>query len=397
MNCHLHHFSLPKKLLDQLTQNNTGLWSELCGVYLHVPVEEDFDDLYWDDDYREGKSPKNWMRTKYTGEQEDYAVGETYPDSLRLLREAEEWIGDYLKRNNRKERFKDLPLEPDAHRIFEPGNINRVLERLMVRDIFQTGCLEPEEIEAWRERLRERIDVSKSYIEAMGDTKTYQSLTDAMEALRGMRGDRDRLDRAIWYDKNGVRQELGRNPEILLDMIEQEIHETEHQIGAAMHAFDPLAEPITDTLYYNYDYGDDWLFRITCEGIYSRWENEPVTDEEMDARLNGIDCRDPSTEQKLKASRWGKDYMLSYEYEDPDHQQVGEPIRTALKQAELNHTPVCIYAEGLPLIEDVGGPSGFFDFLRTIHGEDKEEAAGLRSWAKGQGWTGTTGKPEALL
>lgn len=397
MNCHLHHFSLPKKLLGQLTRNNTGLWTELCGVYLHVPVAEDFDDLYWDDDYREGKSPKNWMRTKYTGEQMDYAVGETYLDSLRLLQEAEEWIGDYLKRNDRKGRFKDLPLEPEARMIFEPGNINRVLERLAVRDILQTGCLVHGETEAWRERLRNRIAVSRSYIEAMEDTQTYKSLTDAMEALRMMRTDRHRLDQAIWYDKNGVRQELGRNPETMLDIIEQEIHETEHQIGTAMHAFDPPAEPITDTLYYNYDYGDDWLFRITCERIYSRWEDEPVTDEEMDTRLNNIRHRDPATEQKLKESRWGKDYMLSYEYEVPDHQQVGEPTRTALKQAEQNHVPVCIHAEGLPLIEDVGGPGGFFDLLRTIHGEDKEEAAGYRTWAKGQGWTGTIGKAETLL
>ena len=84
-NCHLHHFEFPKKLLRQLTGNRTKDWAELCGVYLHAPVDEDFEDLYWDDDYREGKSPNAWMRSKYTGEAADYAVGETYIDTLRLM------------------------------------------------------------------------------------------------------------------------------------------------------------------------------------------------------------------------------------------------------------------------------------------------------------------------
>lgn len=45
-------------------------WSKLCGLYFRYPAgtsEEEMQDLYWDDDYREWESSKVWMRKKYTG------------------------------------------------------------------------------------------------------------------------------------------------------------------------------------------------------------------------------------------------------------------------------------------------------------------------------------------
>ena len=39
---------------------------KLCGLYFRFPCD-DFDDLYWDDDYEDGKSFETWIRHKYTG------------------------------------------------------------------------------------------------------------------------------------------------------------------------------------------------------------------------------------------------------------------------------------------------------------------------------------------
>jgi len=48
-------------------------------------------------------------------------------------------------------------------------------------------------------------------------------------------------------------------------------------------------------------------------------------------------------------------------------------------------------------VEDVGGIGGFFKFLQTIHGEDEEEAAGMRQWARSLGWKEVRPRPEGLL
>ena len=79
-NSHLHRFCLPKEVFQKLTDGKNkvdkfGLveydgkyknWLNLCGLYFRYPTE-DFEDIYWDDDYEEGQSIKTWFRRKYTG------------------------------------------------------------------------------------------------------------------------------------------------------------------------------------------------------------------------------------------------------------------------------------------------------------------------------------------
>ena len=101
--------------------------------------------------------------------------------------------------------------------------------------------------------------------------------------------------------------------------------------------------PVTDKLNYNYDYGDDWNITITKHK----------------------DCKD----------------LLN-------HNLIGED---ELKEAERTvidkHMPVCLYKEGLSVLDDVGGLAGFARFLGTIYeGTDKEEASDARKWARSLGW-----------
>ncbi|MBE6035004.1 MAG: hypothetical protein E7222_09965 [Clostridiales bacterium] len=79
-NSHLHRFCFPKKVFQKLTggknkvdkydyveyDGNYKNWVNLCGLYFRYPTE-DFEDIYWDDDYEEGQSIKTWFRKKYTG------------------------------------------------------------------------------------------------------------------------------------------------------------------------------------------------------------------------------------------------------------------------------------------------------------------------------------------
>ncbi|WP_084502868.1 IS1096 element passenger TnpR family protein [Proteocatella sphenisci] len=99
---------------------------------------------------------------------------------------------------------------------------------------------------------------------------------------------------------------------------------------------------VTEELIYNYDFGDNWKIKITkykdCEDLLKN---------------NIID------EYELKVA---EDIVIS------------------------KHKPVCINKVGVSVLDDVGGLSGFADFLGTIYeGEDKEEASGARMWAKSLG------------
>lgn len=101
--------------------------------------------------------------------------------------------------------------------------------------------------------------------------------------------------------------------------------------------------PVTKELLYNYDFGDDWVVKIT----------------------KPHDCED-----LLEQNRLGED-------------ELEEARNTVIDK----HKPVCIHKEGISVLDDVGGLSGFADFLGTIYEEDnKEEASQARTWARSFGW-----------
>lgn len=102
--------------------------------------------------------------------------------------------------------------------------------------------------------------------------------------------------------------------------------------------------PVSKELIYNYDFGDDWTVRITK---YDDFEDL-------------LSCNAISNDELAEA----KSLLMT------------------------KHQPVCIYKEGLSVLDDVGGLSGFANFLGTIYeGEDKEKASTARTWARNFGWS----------
>ncbi len=102
--------------------------------------------------------------------------------------------------------------------------------------------------------------------------------------------------------------------------------------------------PVTHKLIYNYDFGDDWIITITKEK----------------------DCK-----ELLQ-----KGYILEDE------------LLEAEETAVTKHKPVCIHKDGVFVLDDVGGLSGFARFLREIYeGEDKEEGRNYKTWAQSLGWS----------
>lgn len=104
--------------------------------------------------------------------------------------------------------------------------------------------------------------------------------------------------------------------------------------------------PLTKELIYNYDFGDDWVVKIT------KYDN----------------CND-LIEQNLIADN---------------------ELRAAQEIVLYDYKPVCLHKEGLSVLDDVGGLGGFADFLGRIYeNEDKSEASDYRAWAKSLGWRPT--------
>lgn len=108
-----------------------------------------------------------------------------------------------------------------------------------------------------------------------------------------------------------------------------------------------LREPQSSRIEYFYDYGDDWKVSIRIEKAF--YEGD------------------------------GKD--------DP-------AVRTVLDRQR----PVCVAADGLPVMDDVGGIYGYLEFLERLYGgTDADKRAEARDWAREMGWTGRMKKPQNML
>lgn len=116
------------------------------------------------------------------------------------------------------------------------------------------------------------------------------------------------------------------------------------QYGPGTVTLEPEVLPITHKIFYHYDYGDGWQLTITLLK----------------------NCRDLLDEGHITS------------------EQLSEAEATVTGK----HKPVCLYRDGLSVMDDVGGMSGFANFLRTIHeGEDADERASMREWATEMGWS----------
>lgn len=77
--------------------------------------------------------------------------------------------------------------------------------------------------------------------------------------------------------------------------------------------------------------------------------------------------------------------------------RVAEDLESVLAEISAKERPVCVAADGLNVVDDCGGLYGYLDMLRTINGDDKEEADSMKEWARGLGWTGRKSKPGNML
>ena len=99
----------------------------------------------------------------------------------------------------------------------------------------------------------------------------------------------------------------------------------------------PKISPVTHKITYNYDYGDNWEVEIT-----RITENSSL------------------------------------------HGQLEEAKKIVINE----HKPVCVYKKGAFVLDDVGGMSGYTNFISTINeSDDEEDVEGYKIWAESLGWS----------
>ena len=373
-NSHLHRFEISDEEFNALTCRKAGVWAELCGSLFHY-VNDELSDMYWDDDYDESQSVKNWFRKKYVGPYIQKSVSETYIETKRA-------VSQFMKK------YKIEPgstFEELREKVYVEDGMNYLSERLTLGELLtnkapKAGTERNKAYKKWCERLyKKKLEVD-SRISSLRN-KQRMELFGAMKTLKILRTNMNVVDDMIYYgtpdevlEKTGHSVEEWENAEsILIPQLEEECME-------AFTDLNPKLTPLFDTLYYEYDFGDGWRVKITV-----------------------LDKYDRKTNADLSTSEWfvpeiihEADKLKRYRYFQGD-QEVDEELRSILAHVDAKESPRCIASDGLNVLDDVGGVGGYSDMLLVLNGDDPIEKESMKDWARGMGWTGRLSKPENML
>ena len=138
--------------------------------------------------------------------------------------------------------------------------------------------------------------------------------------------------------------------------------------------------PVANTIVYSYDYGDGWEVKITCtDGFYinDRYDDNPS------GWVTGV-LDDKCAMEEMRI------------YNIRDERIEGEEV-TDIAKVKVYDKPECIAVDGMPVMDDVGGPYGYINFLQELHEGDPDEREENKIWAKGMGWTGRMPKAKSVL
>lgn len=332
-NSHLHQFTLPNDRTLEMSGNTLTTWTVMLGILFRSPLMDE-DDQFWADDYQ-GGSFKNWLRKKYTGPYLSQCQGEgliSCWESMMQLDMEEEYYLLYERQGDRPDGDEFLtsvqPVRAGKPKPLHQNTAHRI------------ECVETEDIPAEGIRwifeqnpfaLLERLPLC--FVLAPGQDKLPE-LCDEQE-------------------KKAVEDSICHSATEMYRSLRQSIHNV-----IAARNDSPLRQvmpiPCTDTLLYEYDFGDGWRIKITAsENCPDLVESGRVTQTELD-RAN-VKCRE-------------------------------------------TYRPVLIAKDGEMLLDDVGGLNGYAEFLRAINpdmdsltdadacADAKQQKKELLEWAKDMGW-----------
>lgn len=404
-NSHLHHFEFPDDVFEKLTEGKFVKYCMLCGLLFRFPYgDADMADIYWDDDYSEGKSFKTWLKSKYTA---PYSYGGTLEHFMFSQVIAKRFwdenstvrihpsFGEYLKGNKEAKEVKlSAATCEEMDRFFE-GNLGEIIERASISNVM---CSNLSDAKASGENgdngstgdNHDAVDNgSTGDNHDTGDNgSTGESVVDAYERCDQIADNLDKrfdadlaeLKRVLSIGEklNAAREKEERlskrknTSPISLFGAFSEVQELEKEyeegLDTLLNRTNAEMPPLSNELIYKYDYGDGWEVKITCEAEYQAGiESENIT-----------------------------------AFYAADGTPVDEGLSDLIfNKCIMDGNPICIAADGLPVMDDVGGVSGYCDFLKCIkNGEESgmyDDPEDSKDWARGMGWTGRMSKPENIL
>ncbi len=260
-NSHLHHFTLSDNDFKKVTNSLLNDYVHLCGSLFRFP-DGDLCDCYWDDDYQEDISPKNWLKSKYTAPYRYGSVGDS-------------WLGNQWKLDDFWDDFPDFnedgfTLDMVTEKVEMEEEFNYLLERLTIGELFMTNPDSQISVEDWEKIIESRIDALIQYLD---DTKVDEDFwMSAADELKKWRDSYDELDRYRWTHpasyRSDIRDMLGESYEDAMKHHKEMISFWLDICMRLIRDWNIEMEPFFLELYYVYDYGDDWCIKITLEGAY---------------------------------------------------------------------------------------------------------------------------------
>lgn len=374
-NSHLHRFTLTKDAFNAITeQGDIKAWERLCGVLFRFP-NEDYADQYCADDYDGTQSFKTWLKNKYSGTELPFLVGDTYFDNQLQVEDLEKM------RQNHAAMKKATTMDELRRAVDIGGDGEDLVERL---NLYELLC--PEYVTVFVDEWLSNVEAetrNKQAImvqcESLG--AEYMALVEGMSELRKRRITQTEMEQIV---RDGFRLTgIPKSPvEQMYADNKKEIDCLESNCCKILSAFEPKILPLTDTLLYQYDFGDGWCVKITClDGYYI---NDSLDHPNEDGSVVCI------ADDKKAIEDWDL-------FDCREHKKITGDHADLLRKVVSKKAPVCVYADGLALLDDVGGVGGFVEMLKTLHGDDKEEAESMREWASDQGWFGRSVKAERML
>ncbi len=385
-NSHLHHYSLSDKNFDMATdRQNLEEYLKLCGTLFMFPGSE-LEDRFWDDDYMGGISFMSWLRSRYVYGYKDYSVENSY------MRNREN-ISEFRKRFRKELADPRITLQKISEKIAFENSFNEVLEGISVRQLFKSAFPEKYVMTdaMWRglqDVVIQRVRLEFDKLEEQ-DPDEYKAVLEHMQKLMDLRNNILNIGKMVRCGQwKQVRDFYKADPAEVLREQRETVRELEKALDPYLSSGNARVLPFIDELYYIYDHGDDWCVKITCENAYTANDNYDQSFTDSIKPVNGVF-------EMPQRVPW-----QDLQYTDRFGIKVDDELREKLQTVYLKGQPICIMADGLNVMDDVGGLYGYQRFLQTINSSDPDEALekeSLKEWAKGMGWTGRKTKPENIL
>lgn len=162
----------------------------------------------------------------------------------------------------------------------------------------------------------------------------------------------DGIEEKLAFLEDGLEDNIENWKEILLD-----ISNRYREFCDVVNLSTVRSQAVTDTLEYFYDYGDGWKVTINCSEAYYKDEMQSCIVDSCEKRITD---------------------------------DTAEYINSVI----IKYSPVCIASDGMNVMDDVGGISGYCNFLSTIHeSKNEEKKIEMREWGRYMGWTGRNSNP----